>query len=120
MAATLPPWAEELKRRYLRGEASVFVLHGNVHDVVLHGDSVISVADFLAQSVFEKKDVVLRYNVSTGCKFVKKSGKIEGIEDLLLQRTPDKVLPTLERLLYTQDNVGLVVEYAEMVAPAGD
>ena len=118
--APLPGWADELKRRYLRGEASVFVLHGNVHDVVHHDGGLISIADFLAQVVFEKKDIAIRYNVSTGCRFTKKSGKIEGLEDLLLQRTPDKVLPTLERLLFTQNNVGLVIEYAEMVAPAGD
>ena len=28
-----PPWAEELRRRYLAGEASQFVLHGNVFDL---------------------------------------------------------------------------------------
>jgi AAA+ superfamily predicted ATPase len=120
----LPVWAEELRRRYLRGEASVFVVHGNVHDVVLDpagaGDELISIADFLASTVFEKKDIVIRYNVSTGCRFTKKAGKIDGIEDLMLQRTPDKVLPTLERLLFSQNNVGLVIEYAEMMAPAGD
>jgi len=31
----LPTWADDLRRRYLRGEASMFVLHGNVYDVVL-------------------------------------------------------------------------------------
>jgi AAA+ superfamily predicted ATPase len=116
----LPAWADELKRRYLRGEASVFVLHGNVHDVVLDGDDMVSIGDYVARTVFEKKDIVIRYNVSTGCRFAKKAGKIDGIEDLMLQRTPDKVLPSLERLLYGQNNVGLVLEYAETMAPAGD
>jgi AAA+ superfamily predicted ATPase len=116
----LPAWAEELKRRYLRGEASVFVVHGNVHDVVLDGDELISVTDYIARTVFEKKDIVIRYNVSTGCRFTKKAGKIDGIEALMLERTPDKVLPSLERLLFSQNNVGLVLEYAEMIAPAGD
>ena len=37
----LPPWAEELRRRYLRGEAWQFVLHGNVHDLVLHGGRLV-------------------------------------------------------------------------------
>ncbi len=120
MPTILPGWAEELRRRYLRGEASVFVLHGNVHDVVLDDDELISVADFITRRIYEKKDVVIRYNVSTGCRFSKKAGKIEGIEELLVQRTPDKVLPTLERLLFNQNNVGLVLEYAEMLAPAGD
>jgi ATP-dependent 26S proteasome regulatory subunit len=117
---TLPTWADELRRRYLRGESSQFVLHGNVHDVVLHDGALIGVSDFLAQKVFEKKDIVIRYNVSTGCRFSKRAGKIEGLEELLLQRTTDKVLPVLERLLYTQNNVALIIEYAEMVAPVGD
>ena len=120
MAAVLPTWAEELKRRYLRGEASLFVLHGNVHDLVLDGDELVSVADFLTHSVFEKKDIVIRYNLSTGCRFAKKAGKVEGVESLLIERSADKVLPTLERLLFSQNNVGLVIEYAEMLAPAGD
>jgi hypothetical protein len=116
----LPAWAEELKRRYLRGEASVFVVHGNVHDVVLDGDDMVSVGDYIARTVFEKKDVVIRYNVSTGCRFTKKAAKIDGVESLMLERTPDKVLPGLERLLYGQNNVGLVLEYGETMAPAGD
>jgi SpoVK/Ycf46/Vps4 family AAA+-type ATPase len=116
----LPTWAEELRRRYLRGESSVFVLHGNVHDVVIDGSDIMSVGDYVARTVFEKKDIVIRYNVSTGCRFAKKAGKIDGLEDLMTQRSPDKVLPALERLLYTQNNVGLVLEYTEMIAPAGD
>src|SRR5258706_11220266 len=116
----LPSWAEELRRRYLRGEASVFVLHGNVHDVVLDGDDLVSVADFITHGVMEKKDIVIRYNLSTGCRFSKKAGKIEQAEALLLERSPDKVLPALERLLFAQNNVGVVIEYAEMLAPNGD
>jgi transitional endoplasmic reticulum ATPase len=117
----LPAWADELRRRYLRGEASVFVVHGNVHDLVLNeSGELVSLGDFLARSVFEKKDVVIRYNVSTGCRFAKKAAKIEGIETLMLERTPDKVLPALEKLMYAQNNVGLVIEYAEMLAPAGE
>ena len=136
----LPGWAEELRKRYLRGEASVFVVHGNVHDLVLDqtapsfggavgrgqapasegSGELVSLGDFLARTVFEKKDIVMRYNLSTGCRFVKKAGKIEGAEVLLLERSPDKVLPALEKLMYAQNNVGLVVEYAEMLAPAGE
>ncbi len=120
MSAPLPVWAEELRRRYLRGEASVFILHGNVHDLVLDGAELISVADFLTHSVFEKKDIVVRYNLSTGCRFAKKAGKVEGLEALLVERAPDKVLPALERLVFSQNNVALVLEYAEMLAPAGE
>ncbi len=116
----LPAWADELRRRYLKGEASLFVLHGNVHDVLLADGAMIGVSDYLAQTVFEKKDIVIRYNVSTGCRFIKKAGRIDALEEMLLSRTPDKVLPLLERLLYSHSNVAVVVEYAEMVAPVGD
>ena len=43
----LPSWAEDLRRRYVRGEASMFVLHGNVYDVVVHGPTSSSLVDFL-------------------------------------------------------------------------
>ena len=33
MGASLPGWAEELKERYLAGESSMFLLHGNTRDV---------------------------------------------------------------------------------------
>ena len=116
----LPAWAEELKRRYVRGEASVFVLFGNVHDKVLHDGALLGVSDFVSRTVLEKKDFIARYNVSAGCRMLKKVGALEGFEEMLLARSPDKVLPGLERLIYTENNVGVVIDYAEMVAPAGD
>src|SRR5215813_13612567 len=115
----IPAWADELRRRYLRGEASLFVLFGNVHDVVLYDDKLLPVPDFLAETL-QRKDTIIRYNVATGCRFVKKGTKIEGLEDLLVQRSPEKVLPTLERLLFTSSNIAVVIEYAEVVAPVGD
>src|SRR5262249_26126858 len=68
----LPSWANELRRRYLRGESSQFVLHGNVHDLILHAGKLFSLSEFLSQVLLEKKDTVLLYNVSTGVRFAKK------------------------------------------------
>src|SRR5262245_33887898 len=89
---SLPGWAEELRRRYLKGETSLFVLFGNVHDLVLHDKQLVTVADFLAQTVLGKKDTVIRYNLSTGCRFTKKAAGMESLGDLLVERAPDKVL----------------------------
>jgi transitional endoplasmic reticulum ATPase len=118
---SLPPWAEELRHRYLRGEAWLFVVHGNVHDLVLHQGKLISAVDFLAENVLDKKQSVVRYNVSTGCKFLKKTPDLDALplEDLIAQRNPERVLPVLETILYSQRNVGVVVDHAEMLAPAG-
>jgi transitional endoplasmic reticulum ATPase len=117
---SLPAWADELRRRYLRGEASVFVLYGNVHDRVLHDGELVAVSEFVAREVLEKKEVIIQFNVSTGVRFLKKGGAVDGLEDLLVERAPAKVLPVLEHLLFTRDNVGLLIDYVEMVAPAGD
>src|SRR5688500_954245 len=119
-AVALPAWADELKRRYLRGESSVFVLFGNVHDKLLVDGQLLGVSDFLAHSVLDKKSVIARYNVSAGCKFVKKPQRSDGLDELVSSRAPDKVLPGLEKLLYAQDNVGVIIDYAETIAPAGD
>src|SRR5688572_23989902 len=116
----LPGWADELRRRYLKGETSLFILFGNVHDLILQNGRLVAVSDFLAGTVLAKKDTVIRYNVSTGCRLTKKPARLESLEELLLERAPDKVLPLLERLLFVQNNLALIIDYAEAVAPAGD
>jgi transitional endoplasmic reticulum ATPase len=116
---TSPSWSDELRRRYLRGESSVFLLHGNVHDLILSEGKLIGLSDFLGK-MMDKKDVVIRYNVSTGCKFLKKSSRVAKLDALLTETSPSKVLPLLEEVLYTSSNVAVVIDYAEMVAPVGD
>jgi transitional endoplasmic reticulum ATPase len=116
-----PGWADELKRRYLRGESSQFVLHGNVHDLVLHDDKLHDIVDYLGNELLApSKDVVLEYNLSSGVRFLKKDATIDGLEELFLPRSADKVLPALEKLLLTTNRVAVIISYAEMIAPAAD
>ncbi len=120
--APLPRWADELRRRYLRGEAWQFVLHGNVHDLNLVGGRLYTLSELLAQVLLERsKDTVILYNVSTGVRFGKRKLKIDGgLEDLILSKEPAKVLPLIERVLTTEDRVAVVLEYADSIAPASD
>ena len=119
--ATLPGWAKDLRRRYLRGESSQFIVHGNVHDIVQHDGKLYSVSEFLGQVLFERsKDNVLLYNVSTGVRFAKRKMSIDGFEELVTSKDPAKVLPLLERALTTQDKIAVVLEYADTIAPASD
>jgi SpoVK/Ycf46/Vps4 family AAA+-type ATPase len=127
MAATmgpnenLPLWAYELRRRYLRGEASQFVIHGNVHDLTLYDGKLYTLPEFLSQVLLDRsKENVLHYNVSTGVRFAKRKMSIDGFEDLVLKKEPAAVLPLLEKALTTQDKLAIVLEYAEAIAPAGD
>lgn len=120
-AHELPAWADELRRRYLRGEASQFVLHGNVHDTLLYDGKLYALSEFLAQVLLSRsKGTIALYNVSTGVRFAKRKLKLDGLEELVLHKEPAKVLPLLERALTTEDKLALILEYADTIAPAGD
>lgn len=119
--AGLPQWADELRRRYLRGEASQFVLHGNVHDLVLHQGELRSVSDFLSQVLLDRsKDTIIVYNISTGVRVAKRQAPLDGLDELAATRDPARVLPALERALIASDRLAVVLEYAETIAPASE
>ena len=120
-AQTLPTWAEDLRRRYIRGEASIFVLHGNVYDSVLTGNRFTTLTDFLGNVLLkETKDTIAVYNVATGVRFLKRGKDVENLEALLLETEKQKVLGALERLLIGSSRAAAILEYAEAIAPAGD
>jgi AAA+ superfamily predicted ATPase len=118
----LPSWAEELRKRYLRGESTVFVLHGNVFDIVLQDGKAMPLAEFLADGLLrDSKDTIVLYNLATGLRFTKRSKDAAGeylAEALSGERV--KILSALERLVTTERRVGVIVEYAEALAPSGD
>ena len=117
----LPVWAEDLRRRYLRGEASMFVLHGNVYDVVLCNRKMMALTEFLTDVLLkDSKDTIAVYNVATGVRFTKRAESVTGLEDLLLAAEKDRVFAALERLLIGTMKTAVIMEYAEAIAPAGD
>ncbi|HET6980474.1 MAG TPA: AAA family ATPase [Pyrinomonadaceae bacterium] len=120
-ARLLPVWAEDLRRRYLRGEASMFVLHGNVYDVVLHNGKMMALTEFLTDVLLkESKDTVAVYNVATGARFTKRAKTEITVDDLLLANQKDRVFSALERLLISSTKTAVIMEYAEAIAPSGD
>ena len=116
----LPSWAEEIRSIYLRGESSVFVLHGNVFDLILHNGQMVPLADFLSEALLGAKEVICQYNPATGVRFRKKERFLENIDNVLGVKDVDKALSGLEQMMLTQDKVGVIVDYAEMIAPSGD
>lgn len=118
---SLPVWAEDLRRRYLRGEASMFVLHGNVYDVVLCDGKMMALTEFLTNVLLkESKDTIAVYNVATGARFTKRANSVTSLEDLLLASDKDRVFAALERLLVGSTKTAVIMEYAEAIAPSGD
>ena len=119
-ARLLPEWAEDLRRRYLRGEASMFVLHGNVYDSQVVDKTLVTLTDFLSDVLFkETRETIAIYNVATGVRFTKRAPAVTGLEDLLLG-PKDKVLGALERLLIQSTRAAVIFEYAETLVPTGD
>ena len=117
----IPGWAEDLRRRYLRGEASMFVLHGNVYDAVIDGKETLILTDFLSTVLLkDSKDTIAIYNVATGVRFSKKAAAFGNIEDLVLATQKDRVLAAIERTLIGMSKTAVILEYAEVLAPAGD
>lgn len=139
-----PVWARELAQTYYSGTISMFVLHGNVHDLVRcpgenGADVYVSLPDFLATQVFGSWDVVLSYDVGRGLRALAGSdGK--RLQSMLQQvtgvlglpgnwpRDPDKVLDPLEQLIQRnllddgaeRKRMAMVFEHAEYLLPTGD
>lgn len=120
-ARVLPAWAEDLRRRYLRGEASMFLLHGNVYDVVLCNRKMMGLTEFLTDVLLkDSKDTIAVYNVATGVRFGKRASSVTELEDLLLATDKARIFAAFERLLIGSTKTAVIMEYAEAIAPAGD
>ena len=62
-----PAWAETVRRKYRGGESTMFVLHGNVFDHVLHDDGFLPLIDYVQQVlVAETKSQVISVDPSLG------------------------------------------------------
>ena len=117
----LPIWAEDLRKRYLRGESSMFILHGNVFDIVLNENKMISLTEFLTSVLLnESRENIIVYNLSSGASFPKKSETFSNWQEISVESDKAKVLTMLERSIRLTDKTAIILEYAEAVAPAGD
>jgi ATP-dependent 26S proteasome regulatory subunit len=139
MEPSLPSWAVALRDRYLSGESSVFLLHGNVRDIQpwQEADGSVrytSIRDFLERFLGRTKDLVVYYNVSEGLEFPSRAQEtafkravtarrmIDGREPLDgVPRAAGQVLPLLEELVTdTSQRAGVIVDYLETIVPNGD
>ena len=138
-----PAWARDLADSYFSGTTCVFVLHGNVHDLVRcpggEEDTYCSLGDFLATQVFGKWDLVVGHELSRGLR-PQAGASPERLRAMMQQltaqwgdpaawpREPDKVLAMLdiliERMLVAEPaqrkSVAVLFEYAQYLVAAGD
>src|SRR5947207_1562694 len=75
-ATALPPhfplWAGKPAELYFPGTTSMFVIHGNTFDVVRAGGETdprwVGLADFLAEQLFGRWDLVIHYDLARGLR----------------------------------------------------
>jgi AAA+ superfamily predicted ATPase len=138
----LPTWARELSEKYYSRSFAVFVLYGNVRDCVPlrtpdAATSFVSLEDFLSRGLFGQRDLILHYDrggLSFGTPATQADFRraLEGYDSFHgtnfaqggLPRNPDAVLNLLDNYLRLRisdgKKVGLVIDFAETIAPAGD
>ncbi len=135
----LPSWAEELRLRYLSGEASMFLVHGNVRDLHPWEEpdgtlAWLSIREFLERFLSRSKDIVTYYNLSEGLEFPEARSKarfrtainarraLRGDEALSsLPQSPTQVLPIIEDMITdSSQRAAVIIDYVEMIAPMGE
>ncbi|HEY5999817.1 MAG TPA: ATP-binding protein, partial [bacterium] len=137
--ASPPAWARELATLYESGAACQFVLHGNVYDRLMvprAGGAATpgNLREFLLAELLAPFDVVLAYDLGNGIR-VERGGDAfsswPGAQRLgELPRAPRPAVEALTHYLRYAANlarlgkpaprVAVLLEAAEMIAPAGD
>lgn len=129
MSADLPSWVSELARQYYAGRTALFLLYGNIHDLVWYEGKKYLLRDFLLEVAFRRRNFVLTYNRATGLGYRDAATQkdVEALAKLYFDRAvppkaPTELLPFLHQYFHRRlaegRRLALVIEFAEMLAPA--
>jgi AAA+ superfamily predicted ATPase len=149
LPAWCPAWAERLGDAYLSGTSCVFLLHGNVRDLVpvaappaegtAAADAWGTLPDFLAREMFGRWDVVLAYDVGRGLRPLAgpDPARLRTMAQWLTERLgnaanwprdPDQAVAAIDAIMERnlidppeqRKRIAVVLDYAQYLAPAGD
>jgi hypothetical protein len=128
-----PAWAKELALAYESGASSQFILFGNVHDRVAVGERLVSLADFLEDTLLKGFGVVLSYDLGSGLN-IERGGDIvakwKGAELKQQMREPLQAVQWIDRYLRylgnlrtlgsteKTPNVAVIVRSVDHIVPA--
>ncbi len=137
-----PAWAAKLAELYFSGTTSMFVLHGNTFDLVrmnADGSRWSGLAEFLAEQLFGRWDVILHYDLARGLRPLagsnakRLSDMVTALNRVLgdvrqIKRDPLTSLAAID--LFVQKNImaepgerlsaAVIIDHASFVAPGGD
>ena len=139
-----PDWAREFTDQYFSGTTCLFLLHGNVHDLLRLGGGrdgpFGGLPEFLTTQLFGTWDVVLRYDLSHGLRpYAGADGErlrkmVAALEARVGEpetwpRNPDAVLALIDRLVqqevmeadpHRRISLGVIVEHAQYIVPSAE
>ncbi len=136
----LPAWAQELSYKYCSKTANLYILHGNIRDLLPHkmneGEFIFArIQEYVSEVLFGNRDIIVFYDRSSGVSFCEavmeaayiktmKSRYPDVTDDELLSQDPEKSFFYLEKyfLMKIQEKkrIVFIMDYAETIVPAGE
>ncbi len=134
----LPEWADTLRTSYLSGQAALFVLHGNVRDLLPWNaggtTTYVSLHEFLERFLGPSRELIVHYDVSKGLRLQDRAQEstfrravdatrgMRGEGPLgALPREIGPALTTIEDLVTAPGHPSaVIIDYFETLAPRAD
>jgi hypothetical protein len=91
-----PAWANELVLAYESRAANQFILFGNVHDRVAVGERLVSLADYLEDTLLKNFGVVLSYDLGNGLTIERGGELVEKWQGAELRRQIREPQPAIK------------------------
>lgn len=140
--APLPGWATELARAWNSGAHSLFILHGNIHDLfAVSRTDHVTLGAYLRRRLFPGRPQILQYDLGAGLTFATPGMQTQFFEWLAIYdevehtafhrdgppRAFNQLLPLLRRFFQRMaEETGpargltLIVNFPEKLVPAAD
>lgn len=119
----LPAWAEVMRQKYLAGEASVFVLYGNVFDRYLVENTAYSISDFLSEVLLkDNKERIYEISIDRGLRVIQGSSTDEkaALYAHLEGKGLQGIFESIERRMREYASNAVIMPYAGSLIPGGD
>jgi len=136
----LPDWAKELSLKYLSKTTNLYIIHGNIFDLLPHQNHANEftfgkIQNYIAEYIFESRHVILFFDRSSGITFLNLAMKDTYLNTLrkaypqidpseFLSTNPLKAFYYIEKFVYrhasSHERIVLIVDYAETIVPNVD
>lgn len=119
----LPVWAEQVRQKYLAGEASVFVLYGNVFDRTLVEGSAYGMTEFLSEVLLkDNKSRIMEVSLDRGVRILQgaTTDEKEVLYSYLAGKGLQGVFESVERRMREHNSNAVIFPYAGTIIPGGD